>query len=91
MSECHRNAVAVQLHQRASAARRLPTGDPWLSDRPVDMSARELSAWCEAVNCIAEQKVTPIVPLPVLRAMYRAGGSVRALAARVYRAGGAAA
>lgn len=92
MSHTHDSATAVQLHRRASEARRLPGGDPWPNRiGEIDLDGRQLEAWAAAARHLADLDLCPIVPLPVLRAMCRCSDADRALATEIYSKGGVAA
>lgn len=84
--------VAEQLRRRADAAHRLPGGDPWRVDRDDEqVTGPQLRAWCAAIQHLTADGVVPVVPLPVLRELYRTGGSARVIAEKVRAAGGFAA
>ncbi len=85
-------ATSEHLRRRAEAAHRLWGGDPWLpSYDDSQPTAHQLEAWHQAVNHIVADGLTPMLPVDVLRAMWRAGGPARDAAERVRRAGGVAA
>ena len=80
-----------QLQRRQEAARRLPPldcgcHDPWpcrCTEPPI--SDRVIDGWADAARYVLETSCkTPIVPLEVLRALWRRGGEDRTLAEDLY-------
>lgn len=86
--------ILAQLRRRRRAAERLPLldcgcADPWpcrcttppLTDRDVDN-------WRDAAGHVMDTGKVPLLPVEVLRALYRRGGEDRALAERLHAATG---
>lgn len=84
--------VAAQLRCRRAAARRLPGGDPWPAgirqEGLAPFSERQIEAWTEAVRHLTSDGMVPMVPVDVLREMWRRGGPERELAREIYESGG---
>ena len=83
--------MTTELRRRADAAHRMAGGDPWpIRIRPEEqLDGRQLGAWAAAAQHILQDHLSPIVPFDVLRALFRQGGDLRALAERIHRSGGA--
>jgi len=62
--------------------------DPWLCrcQESAPLSAGDLDAWVGAARWLIERGYAPVLPARVLRALWRAGGSYRALAKRLQEA-----
>jgi hypothetical protein len=87
--------VVGQLRRRREAAQRLPSldcgcgPDPWLcrcTDPPL--TGRQLDGWRDAALRVLFNRQVPILPIEVLRALYRRGSSDRILAERLHSASG---
>lgn len=84
----------VCWHRRADAARRVPTldcgcRDPWpcrCNEPPLTNFA--LDGWRNAARHVLSAGNTPMLPIEVLRALYRRGGADRALAVELHKASG---
>ncbi|MBF6298035.1 hypothetical protein IU459_10800 [Nocardia amamiensis] len=83
---------AVQLRRRVAAAHRMEGGDPWPREHDeLPITAAQLTAWAHAAAHILSDGLTPVVPVEILRALWRCGGEERDLAVRVAETGGATA
>lgn len=89
----------VCWHRRSDAAARMPlldcgcdTADPWLCRcTQPPLSSFQLDGWALAAGYIMETTGhAPLVPIEVLRALYRRGGEDRALAEKIHAATGGA-
>lgn len=93
MSTCTADTL-IQLRRRRSASQRLTPLDcgcvdswpchctePALTDKAVD-------GWRDAAEYITATGKTPLLPVEVLRALYRRGGDDRALAEQLHAASG---
>jgi hypothetical protein len=86
--------VQSLVSRRRDAARRLPPldcgcRDPWpcrCTEPPL--SERAIDGYRDAARHIIEHGQTPLVPIEVLRALYRRGGSDRQLAKELHEAAG---
>jgi hypothetical protein len=82
-----RPTVARQLHNRAVSSYRLPGGDPWirgLHDGDRNPTTAQLTAWASAANTLVADSLSPILPIEILRLLWRRGGADRELAERLY-------
>ncbi|WP_137147143.1 hypothetical protein [Mycolicibacterium sp. CR10] len=84
--------------RRHDAARRLPPldcgcgPDPWLCRcTQPPLSAHALDGWADAARHLMVHGKTPLLPIEVLRALYRRGGDDQALALKLHAAAGVAA
>ena len=76
---------------RRRRACRESSADPWTADlhaEAVELTPEKLAAWAQAADHVAAEGLLPILPLVILRAMWREGGARRELAVRVHGAGG---
>jgi hypothetical protein len=87
---CEHNAIPRQLRRRRAASWRLPPldcgcRDPWpcrCTEPPL--SAKMLDAGRQAAEDILRSGYVPLLQFEVLRALYRRGGSDRALAEQLH-------
>ena len=88
--------ILSQLRRRRRAAERLALldcgcSDPWpcrCTEPPL--TDRALDGWRDAAGHLIESGKTPLLPLEVLKALYRRGGTDRALAEELHAASGGA-
>lgn len=82
------------LRRRRRAAERLAIldcgcADPWPCRCTVPaLTERALDAWRAAAEVVLDTGKTPLLPLEVLRALYRRGGDDRVLAEQLHAANG---
>ncbi len=94
-------AYRSDLRRRARAAERVAPlfcpdcrttyADPWqhlCALFAVEPSEAAVDAWAEAISALMGLNVTPIVPAPVARVLWRRGGPCRQLVAEVAGRGG---
>ncbi|WKW97320.1 hypothetical protein Q3O43_20080 [Rhodococcus aetherivorans] len=87
--------LPIALERRRTAACRLPAlpcscRDPWLcrcDTAAGELTGRYLDGWRDAAEHLLEVGIVTSVPAGVLRALWRRGGTDRALAERLARAG----
>lgn len=79
------DALGVQLHRRAAAARRLDGADPWATtgQHPDVLDARQLDAWAATAHHLATLGLRPVLPEAVAHALRLRHGADRALMERI--------
>lgn len=101
--QCNRDTdnsreLAAGLRRRGEARSYLSIGecptcgegvvDPWPHRCENDSSLAAVDAWAHTVDALLAAGLTPMLPAPVARALWRRGGSDRDLAALVADRGG---